>query len=156
MNGYELVGNNGAAMNQQYDMGLNNNMQSGMTLAPAQRQQVQMQQQQHHNPQMHQHTAPPPPMQPHNIHAHAHLHTRPQQSPAPQYRRNFHKRVPKRYDDSDSDDSDSDSDSDDDESDSKLSKFVHFYGIVAIIMLAVLIYYAHNIRKELLNMYEEF
>ena len=24
MNGYELVGNNGAAMNQQYDMGLNN------------------------------------------------------------------------------------------------------------------------------------
>ena len=156
MNGYELVGNNGAAMNQQYDMGLNSNMQSGMTVAPVQRQQVQMQQHQHQHPQMHQHTAPPPPMQPHNIHAHAHLHTRPQQSPAPQYRQNFHKRVPKRYDDSDSDDSDSDSDSNDYEYESKTSKFVHFYGIVAIIMLAVLIYYAHNIRKELLSMYEEF
>ena len=52
-------------------------------------------------------------------------------------------------------DSDSDSDSDDEDNENGNGSWQHYYGIVSLIMLAIIFFYVFKIRKELTGMYEE-
>ena len=59
-------------------------------------------------------------------------------------------------DEPDDSDDETDSDNDDDEdSGSGDGYWLHIYGISALVMLAIILYYVFKIRKELVGMYEE-